>query len=242
MSKTVIAKGGVYIGALKNVDRKSRVMSGYYTAFENLDSDEDIGTKGMTLKSVAETGPRSAKPRIKHFLNHNTTQPLGVLTDMGEDNVGAHYTSQIGDHNLGLDFIKMADSGLITEHSYGLTPLQRDAKDRRRMLQVKVWEVSPLTAWGANSETPFISLGKSLNMTPEQEIKYWADKQAAIEKFCRNTDATDETIENLLIEIKYLTQHIIDLSTTTLTAGKASDTPGTQDYSQLLGDIQSIKF
>ena len=237
----IIAKGPVLIRALKNVDLSQRIVSGYYTAFGNEDSDGDIGVKGMTLKSVAETGPKSLKPRIKHFLNHRTDQPIGLPLDMGEDDFGAHYTSQIGTHNLGTDFLKMADCGLISEHSYGLTPLLRDPKDKRRMLQVKVWEFSPLTAWGANSETPIISLGKSL--TKEEQIQYWVNKQAAIEKFCRNTDATDETIQSLLIEIKFLTQHIIDLSTTTQTADqKASDPPGTQDYTGLLAEIQSIKF
>jgi hypothetical protein len=160
---------------------------------------------------------------------------------MGEDDFGAWYESAIGTHNLGEDFIKMADSGLISEHSYGLTPTLRDPKDFRRLLQVKVWEVSPLTHWGANSETPFISLGKA--MSKADLIQYWANKQQALEKFCRNSDATDETIQSLMIEIKYLTQYIIDLTTTTQAAEeKALDQPGTQDYSALLADINSIKF
>lgn len=242
----VMTKGGVLITPkLKNLDVKRRLISGYYTAFGNLDADEDIGTPGMTLKSIAETGPKSNQPRIKHFKNHNIYEPLGLLQDMGEDDFGAWYESLVGTHDLGTDFLKMADSGLITEHSYQLSVLERDKADKRRMKQVKVWEVSSLTAWGANQNTPFISLGKSMSV-PDQ-IQYWENRSAAIEKFCRNTDATDETIQSLLIEQKALTQQIHELLiSTTRTAGEASGAPGKQLNSGLLAgilaDINTINF
>jgi len=40
---------------------------------------------------------------------------------------------------------------------------------------------------------------------------YDSMQQKAIEKFCKNTDATDETIEMLLLHSKQLSQYIIDL-------------------------------
>lgn len=241
MDPKLITKGNACISLqLKDFDKSRRMVSAYYTAFNNIDADNDIGTKGMTLKSIAENGPTSPKPRIKHFMNHQTYQPaVSLLTDMGEDDFGAFYKGIVGTHALGEDFLKQADSGLITEHSYGLTPLQRDKADPRRMLQVKVWEVSSLNFLGANENTPFISMGKSL--TKEEILKYYTHRHAALEKFCRNTDATDELIESLLIECKFLSQHIMDLvSTTTLTAVKASGMPGTPqaaDYTQLLKEL-----
>lgn len=228
---------------IKNIDTEGgrRIVSAYYTAFGNEDSDGDIGVKGMTLKSVAETGPKSSHPRIKYFLNHDVRHPLGSMKDMGEDEVGPWYTAEIGKHKNGQDFLDMLDSGgIITEHSYGLSVVQRLKTDRRMMTEVKVWEASPLTHWGANPLTPFISTGKS--MSHEDEIKYWENKQKALDKFCRNSEATDETIDGLLIEIKYLTQYIINLTTTTPAAEKAQETPETQDYSGLLTSLQTIKF
>ena len=236
----LITKGSSCIAPqLKDFDKSRRLVSAYYTAFGNEDADTDIGTKGMTLKSIAENGPKSAKPRIKHFKNHNTMQPaISLITDMGEDDFGAWFTGLVGTHNDGEDFLKQADSGLITEHSYGLTPLQRDKADRRKMLQVKVWEVSSLDFLGANENTPFISLGKAL---PKEDIlKYYIDRHAALEKFCRNSDASDELIQSLLIEYKFLAQNILDLlTTTTPTATKASGLPGTQepDYTELLKEL-----
>lgn len=236
---TMYKRGAQVIAKLKDLDKKTRIISGYYTAFNNEDSDGDIGTKGMTLASIAADGPKSAHPRIKLFLNHDISHPLGVMKDMGEDDFGAWYVAEVGTHNDGEDFLKMADSGLITEHSYGLTPQKRDKSNSKRLTQVKVWEASPLTGWGANPMTPFIDLGKS--MSKEDIVKYWQNKQAALEKFIKDSTATDELLSNLTLEIKYLTQHIIDLSTVTPEVKATAGTEGV-NYSDILKNLNAIKF
>jgi hypothetical protein len=62
-----------------------------------------------------------------------------------------------------------------------------------------------LTAWGANPLTPITGL-KSLD-----NIDLIISQTQAIEKFCRNTNATDETIEMLLLHTKQLAQLVIDM-------------------------------
>jgi hypothetical protein len=79
------------------------------------------------------------------------------------------------------------------------------------LTEVKLWEGSSLTAWGANQMTPITALKGA---TKESTIDQIVSKSEAIEKFCRNSTATDETIEMLLLYNKQLTQHIIDLQTT----------------------------
>lgn len=228
-------------GNIEDLDIKRRLVKVRYTAFDNEDSDGDIGTKGMTLKSVAESGPKSAQPRIKHFLNHDITQPLGVPQEMWEDNQGAIATSLIGTHAGGSDFLEKVDSGIITEHSYGLLPVRRDKSNPKRMLEVKVFEFSSLDAWGANPLTPILSTGKS--MTKTDEIQHWTNKIAALEKHVRNSTAPDELLEGMLIEIKCISQRLIDLITTTPAVDKTQAAPGTQeDYTALLQSLQTIKF
>lgn len=251
---TVVAKqvntfprrpGGVCHLKLKDVDTTGKRIAGYYTAFNNIDAHRDRGRKGMTLKSIAETGPASVHPRIKHFQNHRIDQPLTPLLEMGEDNIGAFYVGKIVEdndqHDLVRNFLKMARAGLITEHSYALSPIrwQYDEKtDITDLLEVKVWEVSSLTFMGANEMTPFTEIGKG--MTPEEQIQYWSEKQTAIDKFCRDTDATDDCIESLLFYCKELTQHIITLSTTTpaTTVSAGGTAP---DYSGLLSILNETK-
>lgn len=195
--------------AIKDVDMGARTVVQAFTRYNVVDSDGDIGRKGMFNASWADHN----MSRIKHLLNHDTTKPIGKVEKMWEDEDYAYGKSKIGTHALGEDFIKMADSGLITEASYGYKVMkERKGKEANELLEVKLWEWSSLTAWGANQYTPIISLTKGLNKA-EQEDKV-SSRIKALEKFCKNTTATDETIELLLLEIKQLQQLFIQTKDT----------------------------
>lgn len=194
---------------LKDVDKTGRNMVGAFTAYNNLDSDGDIGRKGMFTKTWAENFSR-----IKHLLNHDATMPVGKIEKLWEDDNHAFYKSKVGTHKLGDDVLEMADSGLLTEHSYGYNRIKENkSKEGMELLEVKQWEFSNLTSWGANESTPLISFSKSQDK--EQLTIKMVKRSAALEKFCRSTTATDETIELLLLESKQLTQIILDIQNTT---------------------------
>lgn len=200
----------------KDVDGRKGIVTGYFADFNSLDSDGDVIMKGAFTKTIQATGPESAKPRIKHLLNHDPSKPLGVITVLKEDSKGLYYESKLGSHSLGMDFIKMVESNLITEHSIGYQTKKfnqvtswEDYKDgdiRRELTELKLWEGSSLSAWGANSNTPLTGLKNEI------EINKLLNKAEAIEKFCRDTKATDETVETLLIYNKQLLQTITDLT------------------------------
>ena len=67
---------------IKDVDGKKGIVTGYASDFDSLDSDGDVIKKGAFAKTLSLNGPKSQKPRIKHLLNHNATQPLGALIDV----------------------------------------------------------------------------------------------------------------------------------------------------------------
>lgn len=153
-------------------------------------------------------------------MNHNTNMPIGALTELYEDSKGLAYEGKAGTHTLGQDFVKMVDSGIITEHSIGFQTLKKNqlqdyesyrtnpSKGWFEITEFKLWEGSSLTAWGANSETPLTGMK---GLSKDQMLQKMLDRSKSLEKFCRNTTASDETIELLLIEQKQLTQIIIDL-------------------------------
>ena len=208
-------------GEVVNADPKKGIIQGYFSHFDNVDSDGDIIRKGAFTKTIREQGPNSAQPRIKHLINHDSSQPLGKLTSLKEDAVGLKYESQIGTHTLGQDFIKMVESGLITEHSIGFKTVKQNqlqsyedymntpSKGWYEITEVKLYEGSSLTSWGANPLTPVTSLKNEI------DVDFIYARQQAIEKFCRNTDATDETIEALLLHSKQLAQMILDIKGST---------------------------
>lgn len=195
---------------ISDVDTKKGIVSGYFSKFDNIDYGGDIIRRGSFSKTIQENGPQSLRPRIKHLQNHDITQPLGLILSLQEDNYGLAYESKIGSHTLGQDFVKMVDSGLITEHSIGYKVIKGNKmKDGGiDITEIKLWEGSSLTAWGANPMTPITSM-KSLF-----DFDYLEKRQKAIEKFCKNSTASDETIELLLIELKQLTQYIISNNAT----------------------------
>lgn len=199
--------------SLKDIDGKKGIITGYFAHFNTLDSDGDVILPKAFTKTIAERGPTSSQPRVKHLRNHLVYEPIGVIQELEEDVKGLYYESKAGTNYTGKDTVKMIESGLITEHSFGFetVPNGKESKDGVRYLkELKLWEGSCLTGWGANERTGIAAMK---SMGKEAYVKMLDDRQKALDKFCRNTDATDETIELLLLESKQLTQIILDIST-----------------------------
>jgi HK97 family phage prohead protease len=193
---------------VKDVDAKSGVVSGYFSAFGMVDSDGDIMMPGAFKRSIQDWGVEG-KQRIKHLLNHDPSKPLGKLMSLKEDSYGLYYESKVGTHQLGKDFIKMVESGLIGEHSIGFRTLrEQKSGEANEIHEVMLFEGSSLTAWGANEFTPLIGLK---NMGSVEEVK---NQIKAFEKFVRDSDVTEETIDLCLIKVKQLAQAIEMMSST----------------------------
>lgn len=209
--KAMIYKYKQNLLEVKDVDAKQGIVSGYFSAFGNVDSDGDIMMPGAFQRSIQDWGPE-AKGRIKHLMNHDPSQPLGKILELKEDAYGLFYRSQIGKHRLGQDFIKMVESDLIKEHSIGFRTLrEQKSNDANEIHEVMLFEGSSLTAWGANEATPLINL-KSI--THVDELK---NTIRNFEKFIRHSDATDETIDLCLIKIRQLAQQVELMSSTGVT-------------------------
>ena len=206
--KSMIYNYKSFEGNVKDVDSKQGIVSGYFSAFGMVDADGDIMMPGAFKRSIQDWGPE-AKGRVKHLLNHDPSQPLGKILELKEDSYGLYYRSQVGSHRLGQDFIKMVESDLIGEHSIGFRILrEQKAAEANEIHEVMLFEGSSLTAWGANEYTPILGI-KSLSdySKIQQQIK-------SFEKFIRNSDVTDETIELCLIKVRQLAQAIEKTSST----------------------------
>jgi len=56
-------------GAPVDMEDSSRIITVYYSAFGNVDSDGDVIVPGAFTKTLKENGP-NAKNRIWHLFNH----------------------------------------------------------------------------------------------------------------------------------------------------------------------------
>jgi len=212
--------------SFKDADAKTGIVTGYFSHFGNIDSDNEIVMPGAFSKTIADRGPDSKQPRIKHLLNHRPEQPLGKIMVLKEDGHGLYYESKVGSHTAGKEFIKMVESELITEHSIGYKILNwerdREKPDVKRLTDLQLWEGSSLTSWGANSETPLTGIKQKAGKSFAETLLL---KQAAIERFCATADISDETIECLSIYNKQLVQAVLQLSNETMEPKPGAFTP-----------------
>ena len=193
---------------VKDVDAKQGIVTGYFSAFGNVDSDGDIMMPGAFKRSIQDWGPEG-KQRIKHLLNHDPSKPLGKIQVLKEDEYGLYYESKVGTHTLGQDYIKMIESGLIAEHSIGFKTLrEQKSGDANQIHEVMLFEGSSLTAWGANEATPLLGMK---NMGTVEQLQ---DQIKSFEKFIRNSDVTDETIDLCMLKVKQLAEMVERMSST----------------------------
>jgi HK97 family phage prohead protease len=220
-----------FLAGVKDMDPKQGIVMGYLSAFNNMDSDNDIILPGAFTKTIMEMGPESPKPRIRYYLDHNPSKALGVFTVLKEDTKGLYYEAKVGDHALGQDFIKMVESGLITEHSIGygvvrktVTNPDADWHEQITHLQeLKLWEGSALQCHAANPDTPLVGL--KMRQRAESRIP-------ALIKAIRSGAFRDETFELLEKELLFLQQAIKTDSTTDTTLPEHTDattTPGNEE-------------
>lgn len=182
----------------QDTDLKQGIVSGYFAMFGNKDLDGDIIEKGAFAKTIQERGPKG-KELIKYLLDHDRYKAVAKITSLEEDSKGLRYAAKIGTHALGLDFVKMIESELINQHSFGFATIKefydQQAK-ANRIKEVMMHEGSAIQFLGANPETTYIDL-KS-----DQDAMQYLDR---LEKFIRTTDCTDETIITLETRLKSLT-------------------------------------
>jgi hypothetical protein len=181
---------------IKDINVKDRIVQAYYFNGQTVDSDGDIISLDAYDKSIAERGPKSALPRIKHLFNH--WEGAGVIQELGRDEKGGWFLSKLGRHSVGRDTLLMYEDGLITEHSHGFETVnsgveQIGNQEVRRIKEGILWEVTSLDKWGANMFTPVI---KSL-----EDRNYWTKRIDTLLKAFNSGNYTDETFELLEIQL-----------------------------------------
>ena len=195
---------------IKGLDIKNRIVEGYFSSFNTVDSDNEIIVKGAFSKSIAENGPRG-KGRIKHLFNHFDT--VGVLQELEEDDFGLRYVSKIGTHRLGEDVLKMIDEGLITEHSIGYRVIQSErdnGKGITTLKEVQLWEGSSLDKWGSNENTPILKTAGGDREVIHKVVEMANSIQLLLTK---RTNFTDDTYSELVIKLATLQRILKSLET-----------------------------
>lgn len=227
--------------SVKDVDVKQGVLCGYFANFNTLDSDNDIIMPGAFAKTIMERGPESTRPRIKYLLDHSTSKALGVINILKEDSTGLYYEAKAGSHALGQDFLKMVESGIITEHSFGygivrktVTNPDADWRDQQTQLhELVMWEGSALQTWGANENTPLVGMKARIAAYDRAEL---------IIKELRNGTYTEKTFSELEKQLLLLQQAIKNSDETTTPELEILATTSPNDECKMLNDMQALSM
>ena len=210
-------------GAVKDVDTKGRVITGYLSSFENIDNDNDVMVKGAFKKSINER-----RDNI-YFLNqHNFAQPHGRFAVLKEDQKGLYFESEpLINTTYSEDALKLYEAGIMKEHSIGFVTINKEQKSGIRYIQeVKLYEGSNVTL-GSNADTPFTGFK---NLT----LKDTNDKISLILKFFKNGTVTDDTFKLLEFTLKDLQKHAYELGQMTLKNNGEPFNDTSQDIKPLL--------
>ena len=115
------------------------------------DAQHDISMPGSFVETITHD-----MDRMRWFLNHDSTQLLGVplYGEEKSDNLivtgQLNLSKQIG-RDILADYKLFAEAGRTLEHSIGVKAIRRDKEDRRKVLQWKMYEYSTLT-WMRSEE------------------------------------------------------------------------------------------
>jgi len=122
-------------------------FSGYGSVFGVEDSYEDIVMPGAFTRSLAEHAADGTKPLM--LWQHNPDQPIGIYTKMAEDEKGLFVEGKLAlGTQAGKEAHELLKMGALSGLSIGFSTRKYEVDKEtgiRRLLDVKLWEVSPVS-------------------------------------------------------------------------------------------------
>lgn len=186
---------------LKDIDLSKRTVTGYFAAFNNVDSDGDIILPGAFKKTLKEN-----KERIQHLLQHNITHPIAKIMSLGEDQKGLLFTSLMSESTLGNDTLIQLQEGILREHSIGFSTIKEQRQDdHNELIELKLWEGSTVT-FGANPNTPIVGIKTELEKEAEA-----LKRLEVLEKFMKNGTVSDDAFRSIEFQIMHI-KNILSLN------------------------------
>lgn len=192
---------------VKDIDSKQGIVQFYFANFGSRDSDNDVILEGAYTKTIKEN-----RDRIKHIMNHDISQPVGRIQNLYIDTIGAIAESKMSQSTQGRDALIMYSEGIISEHSQGFRTIKEQFNEMEgynEIQEVQLWEVSSLTGWGANQNTPVIGI-KSIKS--DKDLKSAINLMKGIDNILRNSKISDEGGAELLNIFNQMEQTIKSLN------------------------------
>lgn len=208
-------------GGILDVDDKSRRVKNALNKVGIKDHDKDILDAKAFDKTIKERGP-IGKGLIWHLTDHNPSLKSAVarFSELYMEKDYLVGVTDIPNTTLGNDILELYKTGNINQHSIGFRTIKRevfhdDDWDKRYTVikEVMLYEGSAVL-WGANEETPNLSVGKSL--TKEEAVSEYAktlEELNKLHKLFKTGHLSDESFELLEMKVVQLTDKLQHLFT-----------------------------
>jgi len=121
-------------------------IAGYASVFGEVDQGGDVVTKGAYAGSLERL--RTSGTGVKLLWQHDPAQPIGVWDEVREDARGLYVKGRLlTETRRGFEAAALIEAGAIDGLSIGYRTVkaERDAKGRRHLAELELWEVSLVT-------------------------------------------------------------------------------------------------
>lgn len=192
--------------SVKDVDSTSRRVKVAISHTSSKDNDNDVIDRNAYNVTIKQRGPGGAN-LIWHLTDHTPSlkSAVGKFSELymeGEYLIGV---TNIPNTTWGNDVLEFYKSGTINQHSVGFRTINstdvKSGSDTYRLIkEIMLFEGSAVL-WGANENTPTLSVGKSLTKE-ETEIEFnkLMKELSGLHKMFKLGHLSDNTYE--LIELK----------------------------------------
>lgn len=219
--------------AIKDVDIKSRTVTGYFSRFDNVDHDGDVIIQGAFTKTIKERG-FEGKNSIVHLADHiMSTDNLMGKPKLFELRDGGYFETTFSKTTKANDVLQLYMDGVINQHSFGFKTIKAENKKGYREIQeVMIYEISTVVL-GANSETPFTGF-KSIDK-PKLVSQY-----KSLVKAFENGLYSDDAFQLIEAQIKQLKEEIVQIEITE--PERSSTQPTKSDNTSILLAMETLKI
>ena len=195
--------------SVKDVDAASRRVKVVLNETGSKDLDNDVIEMGAFKKTISERGPKG-KNLIWHLTDHwpDLKHAVGKFSELYEEGNQLVGITNIPETTWGNDVLELYKTGTINQHSIGFRitkaePVNAgDPNEHRLIKEVLLYEGSAVL-WGANPNTPTLTVGKSL------EPKDALEQYNRLNKAMKDGNYTDETFSILEAQLKQIEQDML---------------------------------
>lgn len=147
-------------------------FEGYGSVFGVVDAYGDVVAKGAFARTLREAREKRRMPAM--LWQHRPSEPIGIWTEMREDDAGLFVRGQLAQTAQGRDAHTLLKMGALSGLSIGYLTRKREVDDETgitTLTDLDLWEVSPVT-FPANDEARVTDV-RSVGEMTEREFEHW---------------------------------------------------------------------